>query len=129
MSDPLVWLAAALAGGVLALLHLGGLWMTVRRLPTSRHRVLLTVGSFLLRVALVGAGLVLVLGGDRDPTRLLAALVGFVAVRTVLVWRVQRGAPPSAQVMTAPGPRSSGSAGSSGSDSSSSAASSSEVQP
>lgn len=125
MTDLLVWLAAALAGGVLAVLHLGGLWMTVRRLPTSRHRVLLTVSSFLLRVALVGVGFVLVLGGDRDPARLLAALAGFVAVRTVLVWRVRRGALPPAEVVTAPG---SGSSGSSG-PASSSAASSSELQP
>lgn len=103
MPDPVVWLAAALAGGVLAALHLGGLWATVRRLPTSRHRVLLTVGSFLVRVTLVAAGFVLVLGGDRDPVRLLAALAGFVVVRTVLVWRVRRAAPtPAAAVPSSP---------------------------
>jgi F1F0 ATPase subunit 2 len=118
VTDLLVWLAAALAGGMLAVLHLGGLWVTVRRLPASRHRVLLTVGSFLLRVVLVGVGFVLVLGGDRDPARLLAALAGFVVVRTVLVWRVRRGAPAAAGSVTSPG-----------SASSTSSAPPSEVQP
>ena len=92
MPDPLGWVAAAAAGAVIGALHLGGLWATVRRLPTSRHRVLLTVGSFLIRMVLVGVGFALLLVGERDPVRLLAALAGFVAVRTVLVWRVRRGA-------------------------------------
>ena len=103
MPDPVGWLVGALAGGVLAALHLGGLWATVRRLPTSRHRVLLTAASLLVRVTLVAAGFVLVLGGDRDPLRLLAALAGFVVVRTVLVWRVRRGARSPSQVATSAG--------------------------
>lgn len=136
MPDPVVWLAAALAGGGLAALHLGGLWATVRRLPTSRHRVLLTVGSFLARVTLVATGFVLVLGGDRDPLRLLAALAGFVVVRTVLVWRVRRGALPPSEVVTPAGssasqtPESGASTAVSGSSAPSSpSASSSKVQP
>jgi F1F0 ATPase subunit 2 len=102
MADLVIGLAAALAGGALAALHLGGLWATVQRLPTSQHRVLLTVGSLLVRLTVVAAGFVLVMGGDRDVTRLLAALGGFVAVRTVLVWRVRRGALSGPSTPTSP---------------------------
>jgi len=101
MADTLGWLIAAAAGAAIGALYLGGLWATVRRLPTSRHRVLLTVGSFLLRAVLAGGGFVVVMGGDRDAGRLLAALAGFVAVRTVLVWRVRGGALASSEVASA----------------------------
>lgn len=115
MPEALHWVLAAVAGGTIGALHLGGLWATVRRLPTSRHRVLLTVGSFLVRLVLAGVGFLVILGGDRDAVRLLVALAGFVAVRTVLVWRVQRGALASSQVASSP--------------SASSSSASSEVQP
>lgn len=92
MPDPLVWAAAAAGGAAIGALYLAGLWATVRRLPTSRHPVLLAAGSFLIRVVLLGIGVVVLMGGARDPVRLLAALAGFVVVRTVLVWRVRRGA-------------------------------------
>lgn len=98
MPDPLGWVLAAGAGAVIGALHLGGLWATVRRLPTARHKVLLTLGSFLVRIVLVGLGFALLLVGDRDPVRLLAALAGFLAVRTVLVWRVRRGALQPSQI-------------------------------
>jgi len=100
MPDPLGWVVAAAAGVAIGVLHLGGLWATVRRLPTSRHKVVLTLGSFLVRIALAGCGFALLLVGDRDPVRLLAALAGFVAVRTVLVWRVGRGGLEPSQVQS-----------------------------
>lgn len=102
MADVLLRVAAALAGGALAALHLAGLWATVRRLPISRHRVLLTVGSFLVRMMVLAAGFVLILGTDRDVVRLLAALGGFLVVRTVLVWRVRRGTASGSSPSTGP---------------------------
>jgi len=74
------------AGMALGLLYFGGLWWTLRHLPGMRRPVLLTVGSFLLRTALVVAGLCLVAGGRWE--RLLVGLLGFLLMRQILLWRL-----------------------------------------
>ena len=40
-------------GALLGLLFYGGLWLTVRRLATTDHPVLLTLGSFWIRLLVV----------------------------------------------------------------------------
>jgi F1F0 ATPase subunit 2 len=85
------WVLIVAAGGVLGWLYFGGLWWTVRRLPGADHPAALVLGSFVLRAVLVAVGFVVLLAGD--PLRLVAVLVGFLAVRGVLVRRVRLATP------------------------------------
>lgn len=78
--------AAALAGGALGLLYFGGLWLTVRRVPTARRPGLLVAASFLGRLAAAGAGFGLL--AARGPLALAAALAAFLGVRLALVRRL-----------------------------------------
>ncbi len=84
MLDLAIGLAAGIVGGVG---FFGGLWWTVRRLPDARRPVLLATASFLLRGLLLASLLVLVAGGE--PVRVVAGLVGVLAVRTVMVRRTR----------------------------------------
>ena len=84
------WIAIALslaAGLGLGLAYFGGLWLTVRRVATTRRPVLLFAGSFVLRTALVVAGMYLVMNGSWQ--RMLACLAGFIIVRQVMVSRLR----------------------------------------
>lgn len=72
-----------LAGVVLGAVFFGGLMLTVRRLPTARRPAALALSSFVVRTAVVLAGLAWVAQGDWR--RLAGALVGLVAMRVMLV--------------------------------------------
>lgn len=87
-------LAAAAGGAALAVLYLAGLWAFVRRLAGRIHPGAWVLGGAALRVALVCAGLWIVSGGDALP--LLAALGGFVVVRTASLAIIRRSSPGSA---------------------------------
>jgi len=76
-------LVAFLAGAALAALFFGGLRFTIQRLPTARRPMLLAGGSVLIRTVVVVAGFVWV--GDGEWQRYVAALLGFLLVRLVLV--------------------------------------------
>jgi F1F0 ATPase subunit 2 len=79
-------LAFDMMGGILlGVFFYGGLWLTVRRLPTTRHPMALTLGSLLLRMALTLAGFFLVIGGRWQNA--VTLLVGFTAARLFLVNR------------------------------------------
>jgi F1F0 ATPase subunit 2 len=84
VSLPALLLAAAI-GAALGVLYFEGLWLTTSRLGSARLPGLLLVASFLVRAAVLSAGLVLVMTGGLG--RLLAALVGLVVARTVIVHR------------------------------------------
>lgn len=74
------------AGLVLGLLYFGGLWLTLRRLATSKQPAFLVLGSYLGRLTICLAGFVIV----AMTTRLLGILlctVAFIAVRIVMVRR------------------------------------------
>lgn len=86
MTDVLVLAVAAATGVAVGVVYFGGLWLTVRRLPTARRPALLTLASFLARAAAAGLGFV-VLPGD-GPLRLLVALAAVLAVRSTLVRRL-----------------------------------------
>lgn len=75
--------AAAPIGFILGLLFFGGLWFTVRRLPAAHHPVLLTLGSFWIRVSFVAAGFVFVTRGRWQNAVL--CLAGFIVGRIVLL--------------------------------------------
>ena len=81
--DVLGWAPPLVGGATIGVLYFGGLWATVRRLPSARRPGLLALGSFAARAAVAVAGFVLLLAGD--ARRAAVALVGFVAVRIVAV--------------------------------------------
>lgn len=85
MSDYFSLLLALAAGMALGLFFFGGLWLTVRQLPTSPSPALLLLASFVGRTALTLVAFYFVMGGRWE--RLLACLAGFLLARTVLlVW-------------------------------------------
>jgi F1F0 ATPase subunit 2 len=87
MHEPTMWLAVTLAGVALGMIFYGGLWWTVRKGVDSRQPALWFLGSMLLRLALVAAGLALVGGGDWR--RVLLCLIG-VAIGRIAVTRMTR---------------------------------------
>ena len=81
-------LLGGFSGGlVLGALFFGGLWLTVRTAAGKSDGRLIFLVSFILRTALVLGGfyLILMLG----PVVLVAALVGFIVVRYVIVWQLK----------------------------------------
>ena len=92
MSDILYLIFAVGAGMVLGLVYFLSLWETVKRLTSTRWPVFWTLGSLVLRMAFLLTGLYLIGYGHWD--RLLAALIGILLIRTVLVRRIRhRGTP------------------------------------
>lgn len=87
MSD-LVSLIVALIGGMaLGAIAFGGLWWTVRRLPTAKSPALLTVSSLIARLGISVLGFYLIGAGSWE--RLLACLAGYLVVRQILIRRAQ----------------------------------------
>lgn len=78
---------ALIAGAGLGLFYFGGLWLTVRQLPTCPWPALLMVGSYVGRTAVVLGGFFLVMNGRGE--RVLACLVGFILTRFLLVSRLR----------------------------------------
>ena len=92
---PLLPLVLAFAAGLgLGLFYFGGLWLTVRQLPTSRYPVPLLLVSFAGRTAAVVVGFYFVMGGHWE--RALACLVGFLIVRFALTARLRPDRVPAA---------------------------------
>ena len=80
----LLLLVPALGAGIgLGIFYFGGLWLTVRRLPTARWPAFLSLLSFFGRLGVVLFGFYLVMGGPWE--RLLVCLLGFLGVRIILV--------------------------------------------
>lgn len=78
---------AFLAGGLLGLVFFGGLWLTIRSLPSSRMPGLLVMVSLIVRLTMVLAGFFWVMGGRWE--RLLSCLAGFLLARTMIVNRTR----------------------------------------
>jgi F1F0 ATPase subunit 2 len=87
VGDLLRLVLPAAAGAVIGSLYFGGLWLTVRRLPTLRRPAAFVLASFVLRTGLAALGFVLLLAGE--PLRLAVALSGFLLARVLLVRRVR----------------------------------------
>lgn len=83
MNEALPLLLAGAMGMALGLFFFGGLFLTIRRLPTTRRPVALTLGSLVARMAVALAGFYLVGAGRWE--RLLACLAGFVIMRFIVV--------------------------------------------
>ena len=73
------------AGIGLGMFYFWGLWLTVRRLPTARRPLIMSVSSFFGRLAVVFFGFYYGTGGRWE--RLIACLAGFLVVRIVVVRR------------------------------------------
>jgi F1F0 ATPase subunit 2 len=76
-------LVAGAAGAVLGAIYFGGLWFTVRRLPTARRPVLCWAASFAVRAFVTALGLYWATAGQGE--RMAAALAGLLLVRVILV--------------------------------------------
>lgn len=80
-------------------LYFGALWLTLRRVPDADHPGGLVLVSYLMRLGVAGVGFygVLRLGG---AGALVAALVGFVVMRQLVIRRVggRSGAPAAQEV-------------------------------
>lgn len=85
--DLLRWLPFAAAGGLLGVIHFGGLWLTVRRLPQISRPALWMGGSLLLRGLVVLAGFYFIVLAGWPAT--VAALAGFIAVRLLFGRRLR----------------------------------------
>jgi F1F0 ATPase subunit 2 len=88
VTDEAIGLAIAFAAGMLlGVVFFWGLWMTVATLHSAPRPGLRILGSLLLRFALVAAGLTVAAryGGWQH---VIAAAVGFMLARVVLVRRV-----------------------------------------
>lgn len=92
MSEVVLLLLSLIAGVGLGLLYFGGLWWTVRKLPTASSPALLILASLAIRTGLAILGFYLVMAGRWE--RLLACLAGFLLVRTLLVNRLGPHVPP-----------------------------------
>jgi F1F0 ATPase subunit 2 len=71
------------AGIILGAFYFYGLWLTVRRLPSARRPVVMSLSSFFGRLAVVLVGFYFVTADHWE--RLVVCLVGFLAARLVLV--------------------------------------------
>jgi F1F0 ATPase subunit 2 len=85
------YLAATGTGILLGTIFFGGLWLTVRRLPSARHPALLMIGSLLLRTAIVLAGIWYVGAGHAGS--MMACLLGIVAARFLATSVLSNGLP------------------------------------
>lgn len=94
-SSALQLCVAALAGVALGAFFFGGLRLTVHWLESTQRPLALALASFVLRLVVATAGFVVVGSGRWE--RYAAALLGFVAIRMVLlrIWGpTRRPAPP-----------------------------------
>jgi F1F0 ATPase subunit 2 len=85
------WLQLVLlfaAGAVLAALYLGALWWTVQRVARADQPALWLLASLLMRLLLLGAAFYLIIV-DGHWQGLLAALAGFVVLRTFVLRQVR----------------------------------------
>lgn len=91
---------ACAAGLVLGLVYFGGLWLTIRQMPRSRHPVALFLASLILRSVIAVTGFFLIMGNHWE--RAIACLVGFMLVRLILTshLRPDRMVPPVASDLT-----------------------------
>ena len=82
MNEASSWVLATVTGLVLGAIFFGGLWWTIRKGVASPRPALWFLGSLLLRMSIVLAGLYVV--GHGHWERLLPCLLGFVIARLLV---------------------------------------------
>lgn len=93
--DPLALILAGVAGVGLGAVFFGGLWWTVRKGMTSAQPAFWFFGSLLIRMGAVLTGFYFVGAGHWE--RLLACLLGFIAVRLVMMRLTRSPAKPASR--------------------------------
>lgn len=83
----LYYILSFLAGALLGAIFFGGLWWTVQKITGSGSPYLLSVVSFVVRTAIILTGFYFLLTAGWPY--LLSALLGFLAVRTVLAYKLR----------------------------------------
>jgi len=78
-------------GVVLGLVFFGGLYWSVNKLPRVKYPGLLMVASMLVRMAALLIGLYFLMAGNMK--NLLAAVVGVMLVKFVMIARVRQNPP------------------------------------
>jgi len=82
--NEIVYMILAFIGGLLlGTLFFGGLWLTVRKLVTSRIPALWFLGSFILRVSITLIGFYYIFSGSWQ--RLLICVAGFIIARYTVI--------------------------------------------
>jgi len=89
VSDGLAIVVAIVCGIAAGAIFFGGLWISVSRVPRSRHRIALVVGSFALRSA-VTLGFAWCSVQVAGQWGVLAFLAAFTAVRLLLIGAARR---------------------------------------
>ncbi len=83
---------ALVAGLALGVVYFGGLWLTVRRLPTANNPAALAGASLFARLVVVGAAFYGIAQARRWEL-LVAALAGMLVVRFVMIRKIRPGTP------------------------------------
>jgi F1F0 ATPase subunit 2 len=78
-------LVSIIAGFILGLLYFWALWLTARRLPTSKQPALLMFGSYFGRTFVLLGSFYIIMDGSW--LRLILMLFGFIAARMVMIRR------------------------------------------
>jgi F1F0 ATPase subunit 2 len=91
---------SAFAGAAIGLIYLGGLWFTVRGLEPSGNPVLRLLVSAALRLGLILAATFLAIAAGADGGHIIAAFMGFLAIRQILIMRVRSKLGPISQPKT-----------------------------
>lgn len=85
---------AFLGGIILGFIFFGGLYWSVRNLSTVKYPAFFMIASIILRMAILLIGFFFLINGDYK--NLLAALIGVLFVRFVMVFNLQeRKQPPN----------------------------------
>lgn len=88
-TDTFSLILSGIAGMAIGLLYFGGLWLTIRQLPQSRHPVLLMMSSLIVRTAITVGAFYYVM--NQHWERAIACLIGFIAIRMILASRLHPG--------------------------------------
>ncbi len=83
---------ALIIGLGLGLFYFGGLWLTVKQFPVTKHPYRLMLFSFLFRLAISMFVLSLIVGGNTklyNVISLLTCCLGFLIARTIAIVLIQ----------------------------------------
>jgi F1F0 ATPase subunit 2 len=83
-------LFSVLAGALVSLAYFGGLWLTVRGLRPDRNALLYLAASAAIRLGFILGAIVLAVLVGAEAHHLIAALVGFLLLRQILIVRVRK---------------------------------------
>lgn len=84
-------LFSVLAGALAGLVYFGGLWLTVRRLHPDGNTLLFLAVSAAIRLGLILGAMSLAILSGTQAHHLIAALVGFLLLRQILIYWTRSG--------------------------------------